>query len=352
MERRIEVAVVGGGIMGLAATRALARAGRQVTCFEQFRIGHTRGSSHGTSRIFRLAYEDPEYAQSAGEALPLWRDLERESGEQLLHTTGSLDVGGDLEGFHTALAGAGVDAQMLEADDMRRRFPTLRLPDDIALFHAEGGVLHADRAAAAFARSAHAHGAEIAQETRVESLDRTERGVLLETSGGTVVARAAVVAAGAWVRDLVDELPVNVTRETVAHFRLAQDGLPTVIDHEQPEIPVPLAHQATYALASPGIGLKVGVHRSGAPADPGKDGAPDRPVLDALVRWTRERYELLEPGPAFVETCLYTSTEDERFLVERRGPIVVCSACSGHGFKFAPTLGKRLQMLTEEALAD
>ena len=98
--------------------------------------------------------------------------------------------------------------------------------------------------------------------------------------------------------------------------------------------------------------LKVGVHRSGTPADPGKEGAPDRAVLDTLVTWARERYELLEPDPAFVETCLYTSTEDERFLVERRGPIVVCSACSGHGFKFAPVLGNRLQAFAEEALAD
>jgi sarcosine oxidase len=351
VERRIDVAVVGAGIMGLAATRALAQAGRQVACFEQFRLGHTRGSSHGTSRIFRLAYEDPEYAQSAQQALPLWRELETESGEQLLQTTGSLDVGGDLEGFRLTLAGTGVEAQMLEPPDLRRRFPTLRLPDDEALFHAEGGILHADRAVEALARSARAHGAEIAQDTRVLSLDPDERSVSLDTSNGPVVARAAVVAAGAWVPDLVEGLPVSVTRETVAHFRLAQDGLPTVIDHAQPHVPVPLSNQATYALASPGIGLKVGVHRSGAPTEPGKDGGPDRAVVDALAAWAGERYELLEPGPAFVETCLYTSTEDERFIVERRGLVVVCSACSGHGFKFAPALGERLKELVEEALA-
>jgi sarcosine oxidase len=352
VEAQIDVAVVGAGIMGLAATRALAQAGRRVTCFEQFQVGHSRGSSHGTSRIFRLAYEDPAYAQSAHEALPLWRDLERELDERILHTTGSLDVGGDLRGFRSALAGAGVEAEMLQAEDIRSRFPTLRLPDAAALFHAEGGVLHADRATAALARSALASGAVIAEGMRIGRLDQDDGGVLLDTSEGTVGARAVVVAAGAWVRDLIGELPVSVTRETVAHFRLAQDGLPTVIDHEQPDVPTLLSHQATYALASPGIGLKVGVHRSGAPADPGKEGAPDRAVLDTLVRWARERYELLEPDPAFVETCLYTSTEDERFLVERRGRIVVCSACSGHGFKFAPVLGKQLQALAEEALAN
>jgi sarcosine oxidase len=351
VDRRIDVAVIGAGIIGLAATRALAQARRQVTCFEQFRLGHTRGSSHGTSRIFRLAYEDPEYARSAQEALPLWHELERETGERLLQTTGSLDVGGDLEGFRAALAGVGVEAQMLEATDLRRRFPMLRLPNNEALFHAEGGVLYADRAAQAFARSARAHGGEIAEETRVLDIDHDEGGVRLKTSSGTVIARVAVVAAGAWVRDLVEGLPVRVTRETVAHFRLAHDGLPTLIDHSQPGVPVLLTKQATYALASPGIGLKVGVHRSGAPADPDKEGQPDRGVVDALVAWAGKRYELAEAASAFVETCLYTTTEDERFIVERRGPVVVCSACSGHGFKFAPALGQRLKELAEEALA-
>lgn len=343
---RVDVAVVGAGIMGLAAARALARTGRRVLCLEQFRVGNRRGSSHGTSRIFRLAYQDPEYAHLAQESLPLWRELEQESGEALLETTGSLDVGGDLQGFRTALAGIGVDAELLDTRGLRQRFPALRLPDQEALYHAEGGVLHAGRAHAALLRSA-----EVAGETRVTAIEADRDGVTVSASGGTIRAGAAVVAAGAWARNLVD-VPVTVTRETVAHFRLSGNGLPTLIDHAQPELAVVVPNQATYALASPGIGLKVGIHRSGGPADPDEDGDPDRTVVAAITAWARERYELVEPEPVLVETCLYTNTADESFLVDRRDRIVVCSACSGHGFKFAPVLGRRLAELAEEALAD
>src|SRR2546423_15222334 len=92
---KVDVAVVGGGVMGLAAARALARGGRSVVVCEQFELGHERGSSHGKSRIFRLSYADPAYVGMALAALPLWRELESEAGDELLRTTGPLDVGGD-----------------------------------------------------------------------------------------------------------------------------------------------------------------------------------------------------------------------------------------------------------------
>jgi sarcosine oxidase len=342
---RVDVAVVGAGVMGLAAARALAQARLEAVCFEQFAVGHARGSSHGTSRIFRLAYEDPEYVRLAREALPLWRQLEEETGEQLLHTTGSLDVGGDLARFRTALGEAGVEAEVVGADALRRRYPALRLPEHAALFHAEGGVLHADRARRALLRSA-----QVVERTRVLALEEERGGVRVRTDDGAVSAGAAIVAAGPWAPGLVD-LPLEVTRETVAHYRLAAtDALPTLIDHAPPRVPISLSGQAIYALPSPGLGLKAGLHRSGVPADPDEEGAPDSAVVNAVTHWVRERYALAGPEPALVETCLYTSTADQRFVVERRGRVVVCSACSGHGFKFAPALARRLLELAEEAL--
>ncbi len=116
-----EVAVVGAGVMGLATARALARAGRDVVLLEQFALGHDRGSSHGTSRIFRFSYPEEEWVRLAQEALPLWRELEAEAGEPLLDLHGSVDLG-DWGANRDALAAAGADFEILDRSDAERRF--------------------------------------------------------------------------------------------------------------------------------------------------------------------------------------------------------------------------------------
>jgi sarcosine oxidase len=347
------VVVIGAGAMGLATARALARSGRSVLVLEQFELGHTRGSSHGTSRIFRFAYEDPEFVAMAKAALPLWRELEQESGEELLRHTGALDVGGDLARLHDALATNGVTAEWLDQDGLSRRFPRLHLPDDEALFQADGGIARPDRTHAALVRSIRARGGEIRDRTPVQAVRPEHGGVRVETAAETFSAGAVVVAAGAWAAQLLAplgvDLPVRVTRETVVHFRLAEpNGLPTVIDRTPAKDG---SNREAYALPSPGIGLKAGVHRAGRPDDPQGEGSPDDAVAAEATAWARERYELADPEPVLVETCLYTTTPDERFVVQRHDRVVVCSACSGHGFKFTPETGRRTAALAEAALA-
>jgi sarcosine oxidase len=352
VEGQVDVVVVGAGVMGLATARALAREGRSVAVLEQFELGHSRGSSHGTSRIFRLSYADPAFARKALDTLPLWRDLEAEVGETLLVTTGSLDVGGDLTDYQATLTENGVATEMLDGRRLASRFPGLRLPDDEALFHAAGGFLRADRVVGALRRSAANHGAAIQSETKVLDLELAEDGVVLESTDGRLEARAVVVAAGAWAKDILSglgiDLPVRVSRQTVAHFRLpAGNGLPTVIDRGNPPSP----ELEAYALPSPGIGLKAGVHRWGQETDPDAIGAPDPAAAEAAAEWVRDRYDVASRKPVQVETCLYTTTEDESFVIERHGRVVVCSACSGHGFKFTPEIGRQAAALALDALA-
>ena len=126
------------------------------------------------------------------------------------------------------------------------------------------------------------------------------------------------------------------TRETVAYFRLAQEPIPSLIEYGRGP------GDSMYALRDPKHGLKAGAHMSGRPVDPDEPPAPDEDVAAAVAAWVSERFPAAEPEPAALDTRLYTSTEDERFLLERHGRIVVGSACSGHGFKFAPAVGKRL----------
>jgi len=171
-------AIVGAGIMGLATARALARRGWDVTIYEQFEVGHKRGSSHGRSRIFRLAYPDPEWVRLATDALRGWRDLEEESGTALLELNGLLEMVRVAAGSsRDGLRKAGVEFELVDAAAAERRWP-IRVPQGwTVLFQPEAGIVRADLAQRAFLDSAREHGAELREKTLVESLDDVDADV-------------------------------------------------------------------------------------------------------------------------------------------------------------------------------
>jgi sarcosine oxidase len=356
MARDADIVVVGAGVVGAATARALAGSVGTVILLEQFALGHAHGSSHGTSRIFRLNYPDERYvrmAQAAGEA---WRELERERDVQLLVRSGSLDLGPVAAETARALSACGVRYETLSAEDVRSRWP-LRLDEgETAVFQADGGIVLADRAHRALLESASDDGVELRENAPVRSLALERRGVRVTLDSDEISARSVVVTAGSWsprlLADVEIELPVVPTRETVIHLGLdGAEPAPSVIDYARipgAEDGVTRAGQAAYALASPGVGLKAGLHHSGPVADPDDDPAPDERVARWVAKWAGERFEGLG-DLAGIETCLYTSTADEGFVLERQGRIVVGAACSGHGFKFAPVVGRTLAALAREA---
>jgi sarcosine oxidase len=342
--RGVDVVVVGGGVMGSATAWRLARRGREVVLLERFELCHDRGSSHGAVRVFRFSYDDPMYVGMAMEALPMWRELEEESGRALLTMTGGFDFGPPdrLAANAAALASLGASYEMIDGAEAVRRFPGMALPADIGVLHQpDAGVIAAELAVETFAERAAALGAELREGSPVLGLHPSEDGVEVLTAGETYRSKVVVVTAGSWARELLAgtgiDLPVVSSRETVAFFRLrGEPPLPVLV--EWTSLP-------TYALPSPGQGVKVGWHRSGPEADPDSPASPDRRVLEHLSAWATEHYPSADPEPHRVETCMYTNTSDERFILERRGSIVVGSACSGHGFKFAPLIGERLARL-------
>ena len=192
----------GAGIMGSATAYALARDGRDIVLFEQFQVGHARGSSHGRSRIVRLAYPEVEFVKLAKESFAGWRALERETEVELLELNGLLELVEDVaQGSSDALEAAGADYELLTADAARERWP-VGVPDGwSALFQPEGGIVRADLAHRAFVDRAIAHGARLQEDTRVESLDDVD-------------AEAVVVTAGPWVSAFFPDLPVHTTRSS------------------------------------------------------------------------------------------------------------------------------------------
>jgi sarcosine oxidase len=315
--------------MGLATARALTRRGVDVVVHEQFRVGHRQGSSHGRSRIYRLAYADPEWVRLAQDAVAGWRRLEAETGETVLDENGLIEVVHDLEQSSAAgLDACGVAWAQLDPEEAERRYPVRVPSDSIAIVQPAAGIIRADRAVSAFAQ-----GLEIRQDSRVDSLDELD-------------APAVVVAAGPWVNRLADPpLDVKVTRETVAYFRVADPRpVPSVVTFK------PEGGHDVYALADPLHGVKAGCHHCGPEVDPDEDGPPDSETVAHIREVVSSVFPSADPEPVEAESCLYTTTVDESFVLERRGRVVIGSACSGHGFKFAPAVGDRLAKLALEAL--
>ncbi|MFL5944983.1 MAG: FAD-dependent oxidoreductase [Gaiellaceae bacterium] len=321
----MNVAVVGAGIMGSATAYALARDGHDVVLYEQFEVGHNRGSSHGRSRIVRLAYPDVEFVELAKESFVGWRQLEQEADVELLQLNGLLELVGERgQGSSAALDAVGAEYELLEPAAARKRW-NVGVPDGWSvLFQPEAGIVRADVAHRAFVDQALAHGAELREHTRVESLDDVD-------------GDAVVVTAGPWVREFFPDLPVRTTRETVAYFELAGPPLPSVVQLD----PETRGH-ALYSLHDPVHGLKAGAHHAGVEMSPGEPGEPDPALVERVVEWVARTYLDATPNPVGAETCIYTTTADERFILERRDRVVIGSPCSGHGFKFAPAVGTRL----------
>ena len=303
--------------MGCATAWALAERGAEVTVHEQFELDHARGSSHGRTRIFRVAYPDVDWVRFAQKAYAGWQELD----PGVLGLYGLIELVPDRALTSvSALEECGVPYRWLGTDEVRGHGAIL--PDGwAALYIPDGGVIFADRARHAFLEAA---GVEVETNRRIESTDELEADVV-------------VVTAGSWVRELVTDVPVTVTRETVAYFERAGPPPPAIAD-----LNAETGGHALYSLHDPVHGFKAGVHHAGAEADPNTEAPPDPAIVERVAAWVRERFPDVDPEPVLTQTCLYTTTADESFILERRGRVVVGSACSGHGFKFAPAVGRRL----------
>jgi sarcosine oxidase len=349
----MKVAVVGIGGTGSAALRFLAREGHDATGFEQFEVGHTRGSSHGESRIIRYTYPDALYTRLMRDAYPLWDELEREAEEELFGRCGGVYFGSSdypkVQATENALRESGLDYELCAADETNARLPGLHLrPNEIALFQKSSGFLRAGSCVRANARLAKSHGATINQNTRVLSLASCADGVLIacEQDGQKreEFFQRVLVTAGAWMSELFSalHLPLCVTRQQFVYVRAkspasyAPENFPVWID----------AAGGYYGFPADGReeGIKFARHDSGEEFDPNRS---ERPIseseLRAATEYSAKRLPNLTGEVLHAQACLYTSTPDEDFIIDRAPNlenVFLISGCSGHGFKFTVLLGR------------
>jgi sarcosine oxidase len=349
-----DVAIAGLGAMGGAAACHLARRGRRVIGFDRFAPPHDLGSSHGETRIIRVAYfEDPRYVPLVLRSWELWQELERDAGEPLLERTGGLMIGApDGVLVRGALASAETHAlehRVLDSATLAREFPAHRPSDgDVAVWEPLAGVLTPEAGVGAHLEAARAAGATLHVNEPVESWEPDGEGVSVRTARGEYRAAQLVLAAGAWLGRLLPGLApsLRVTRQPLFWFEPNSDaqaydavGFPIFIREHQ-------RGRFIYGFPLRNGKLKFAIHLEGEVCDPD---TVRRTVDPSEVEALRAILDRCLPGAAGpcvrTSVCLYTTTPDEHFRVARHPghpAVLVASCCSGHGFKFAPAIGEIL----------
>jgi sarcosine oxidase len=350
---RAEFLVIGGGVTGLAAAWALTRRGREVAVIDQAPIGHKRGGSHGSCRIFRLGYDDPAYVSLAGHARAVWRELEDACGERLLLPAPQLTFGPQMPQVHAAMLAAGAACEVLTAADAAARFPGVRVAGEV-LHEPASAVIAADRTLASLAGLA----GEIRTGVRVTALADDGRRVRVSTSAGDVEAGRVIVCTGPWTSGLLATagitLPGSATLEQVAYLAPADSTAASPPPASlAPAFPMPIfvhfGGEIPYGLPVPGAQLyKIGIHHGGPPVEPDhQDDAADPRLVRRIAQVAREFLPGFDPNPVALERCVYDNSPDTDFVVDRVGNVVIGSGTSGHGFKFGPLLGEWLASLAD-----
>ncbi len=357
-----DVIVVGAGAMGAASACQLARKGASVALFEQFELNHKHGSSHGRSRIFRLAYENAAYIPLAQAVLPLWQQIEELSDTKLLTNTGGLDFGRRGQKVFNIcenLQRAHITCERLSAAAIMERFPQFHLQEEIeGVFQKDAGVLDAELSVATMVALAQKNGAQFFASTKVSAIKILDGAVELVAGEKVYHCKRVVLAAGAYIQELFDhfssvKLPLSISQEQYLYLQSSTPELfavgkfPVWIDYDAmagarsylsmygfPQMPQPACHATQ---------VKVACHMSGeAVTTKSRNYALNQAVADRSLQYVSEILPQAYGPIADFSSCLYTTTANERFIidfVDDAKSVILASPCSGHGFKFAPLIG-------------
>ena len=351
-----DVIVIGTGGMGAAAACHLARRGVRVLGLDRFPVAHDRGSSHGQTRLIRLAYyEHPDYVPLLRRAYALWHDLEREAGRPLLVESGLVMAGPAAgEVITGALASARTHAlpvEQLTATEATARWPALRVPEAWhVVYESTAGYLFVEECVRAHAAAATRAGAELRSGVTVHGWRVAEDGVIVETDAGTFTAARLVLCPGAWAAGLLQlpAVPLTVLRKSLFWYAAARGREAEHAAGRLPSFAFDTAAGFFYGFpALDGRGIKVANHSGGRTvADPiDLDRAVDPEERRQIERWLDDHLPGVNHPLTDHAACLYTMSPDHHFLLglhPEHPQVALAAGFSGHGFKFASVVGEIL----------
>ena len=353
--------VIGAGLAGAAAAYSLTARGEDVTVVERHTPANDRGSSHGSARIFRYAYPDRLYTELVVRSRGLWDALEAESGTELITRTGAIDHG---DARHIAqlaeiFEAVGVDHEIVDPARAAERWPQFTFDTEV-LWHPDAGVIDAETTVTSMLDLAHATGrARVLTDWTVAEVARRSPGGFRVTSatGDVVDGDRVIVAAGGWLPDLLGDLGLpdgflgalprfEVRQEQAFHMPYRdtdEDGRPatawpTFIHKSDEMFTYGLPGGRDAGFAGQKLAQFNGGKVIGSALD--QDGQITEEMRTRMIDYAKRNLPGLVPKPYAETTCLFTNTPDEDFVIDEVDGLVIVSACSGHGAKFAPLLGE------------
>lgn len=361
---KFDIIVIGAGIMGSSTAYNAAKRGLKTLLLEQFDFLHHRGSSHGESRTIRSTYPENYYINMVLESYRLWQEAESEVGYRVYFKTQQFDMGpSNDKSLRAVIANCQTNSiphQVLSSSEVAQHFSgKIQIPHNfIGVLSELGGVIKPTKAVSLFQTLAIKRGATLRDNTEVKDIkrDHVSGGILVYTAKGKrFCARKCVVTVGAWMKELVKsvdgmDLPIQPIETTVCYWKIKEGydadykieaQFPTFASYGQPYI------YGTPSLEFPGL-IKVALH-GGCLCDPDKRTWGPVSLLGPLQSWVEERFSgrVDSSKPVIVQSCMYSITPDEDFVIDFLGgefgkDVVIAGGFSGHGFKMGPVVGRIL----------
>jgi len=353
-----EYLVLGLGVMGAATLYHLAKSGHRVAGLDRFPSPHLQGSSHGRSRALSLYYGSP-YLEMAMAGRQGWQDLEQESGRRLFYPSGMIifdrSTSPDLHVAAMALQEQEIEHHLLTPQEVEARFPRLHAPQNsVACYMPLAGFIDADLCVQTLLGCAIQCGARVYEPGQVESIDLGEHRPLVCSRSRAYRTDALIVTPGPWAQSLLPDcrFPLQVTRQNTFYFQPERDSR-----YRPDDVPVVGDRLADiYCFPAHGRGIKVASSSIGPATSPDED-QPDPGDGESrmLQTWLGQIMPGVRARPLGGSSCFYTMTPDKDFIIgfhPRHKRVVVGAGFSGHGFKFAPVVGRILADLAMRGASD